>query len=260
MPESENSVKIDDINLVFPVGLYREESFRKKIISFVQSPAKTVFSKKPTLHVIKNVSLTAQKGDRIAIIGKNGAGKSTLCRLISGVYKPQSGKISVQGEIKSILDPGACVFPELSGRENARILLKLMNLNRTFDIEKTLADVLEFSGLGHFADMPMRLYSTGMYTRLCLAIVTAQPADILILDEVLDGADLEFSKLINRRILEVVTNANIVFFVSHSIESLRTVCNKGAVLHNGQIQYFGPIEEAIQHYLQIPGAKLGHDQ
>lgn len=260
LPESETSVVLDKINVLFPIALPDEESLRKKFINFVRSPIHQILLKRRFLHVLKDISLVARKGDRIGILGKNGAGKSTLCRVVTGVYQPRSGLRTVNGKIRSILDPGACVYPELSGRENAKILIGLLAADQDIDVERVAEEALQFSGLGYFADVPVRLYSSGMYTRLCLSVVTALPADILILDEVFDGADLEFSKLVGQRIRKIISDANIVFFVSHSLDYLRLVCNKGVVLHNGEIVYSGPIEQAIESYLSIPGAALGHDQ
>jgi ABC-type polysaccharide/polyol phosphate transport system ATPase subunit len=195
---------------------------------------------------LNEISFKAKVGDRIGIVGKNGSGKSTLCRLISRIYEPENGQIIVKGSVQSILDPSAIIFPELSGYRNAEILMQLFYKNGYSKVR--LDEALNFSGLGKHLSLPFRTYSNGMKTRLILSIATARPADIFILDEIFDGADAEFQSKMNNRMVSLIERSNIVFFVSHSEDYIRRVCNRGLLIHEGRLLYDGNIDKLFQLY------------
>ena len=191
---------------------------------------------------LTQISFKAQVGDRIGIVGKNGSGKSTLCRLISRIYEPETGDVVVKGTVQSILDPSAIIYPELSGYRNAKILMQLFYKD---EYSTTLLnEALDFSGLGEHLFLPFRTYSNGMMTRLILSIATAKPANIFILDEIFDGADAEFQLKMNSRMISLIEKSNIVFFVNHSEDYIRRVCNRGLLLHEGRLLFDGQLDQS----------------
>jgi len=247
---SDVLVDVKNLDVMFELRLHLDETIRGQFVHFLKNPVAYAMQKRDVLHVLKSISFQAKRGDRIAIIGKNGAGKTTLCRCLSGIYNPRTGSILSSGTVRSILDPSVAVYPELSGRENGEILARLLYPHLS-NFKQHLDEALEFSGLGSFLDVPYRHYSNGMQTRLCLSVATIAPSDIFILDEVFEAADKGFKERISARILSLIERSGVVFFVSHVDEQIRRVCNKGLVLHDGKILYFGPIEEALSQYNRV---------
>jgi len=255
---SEASIIAKNLNFKFNVNFKRDQSVRGKVLSFVRNPVESLYASKDVLHVLNDVDFEAKPGDRIAVIGRNGAGKSTLCRLLSGVFEPSGGSLEIKGKVNSILDPAAAIFPDLTGRENAEIYLKLKHPELGMKLKTVMEEALDFSGLGAFLDVPVRNYSLGMNTRLCLSLAVAVESEILILDEVFDGADADFAQRISKRMLERVSHASIVIFVSHSLQQLQHICNRAILLHSGKIIVDADIKTAVQAYQIIPEGVLGN--
>ncbi len=241
-------VNVEDLHLSFGLRMHGVTSLRSQFVSFMRNPLANLLHTREAHHVLRGISLTAKQGDRIALIGKNGEGKSTLCRCLAGFYRPTKGKIEVQGRVRSILDPAAIIYPELTGRENAQILAALLYPELGETLAERIDEALQFSGLGAFLDTPFRYYSNGMQTRLCLSIATCAPADIFILDEVFDGADSEFRERISRRIIDLISQSGVVFFVSHSEAQVRRVCNRAIFIDSGRIQVDGSVDEVYRVY------------
>src|SRR5690606_40243843 len=169
------------------------------------------------LHVLKGIDLKLNRGDRLGILGVNGSGKTTLCRCISGMYVPTKGTININGEVRSIFDTSVGIIPELTGRENAYLLSRFIFPHISKEERKRIVEeALDFTELGHFLDTPYRTYSKGMQARLSLSIISSKPTDLLILDEVFDGADEFFQAKISKRVLDMIHNSGSVIFVSHS--------------------------------------------
>lgn len=248
---SQAMVAADNVNLEFHLQRQNDSSLRDRFIRICKSPIRTLTEKSETLLALNGVSFRASKGDRIALVGKNGAGKTTLCRVLTGIYKPTSGSVEVRGHVRSIIDPSAMIYPDLTGRENARLLMSLLYPNLTDEFEDVLEDALAFSGLGGFLDLPFRHYSNGMQTRLCLSVASCFPADVFILDEVFDGADQEFRDRVSKRMLDLIQNSSVVFFVSHSEEQVRRVCNKALLLNEGQLVQEGDVSEVFHTYKKL---------
>lgn len=237
-------VVIDNLHVAFNLLLNPDETLRGQFVGLLKNPYQHLVRNKDVLHVLKGVSLKARRGDRIALIGKNGAGKTTLCRCIAGIYGPKKGSIQINGSIKAILDPRSILYPELTGRENARIVMSLFHDGS----ESQLQEALEFSELGRFLDVPFRTYSSGMQTRLCLSVASCQSADVFLLDEVFDGADQSFQQKMSKRIMNLIERSGVVFFVSHSEEQIRRVCNRAIYLKDGHIVADGNLDEVFALY------------
>lgn len=247
--------RVNNLNVMFPVSLNYDQSWRGQFVEFAKNPLNYFLQSKELLHVLKNISFEAKHGDRIAIIGKNGAGKSTLCRSLAGIYRLPKGCITTTGQVRAVFNTSLVLFPDLTGRENARYLFDLIYTADKKNTKELLNSALEFSGLGRFLDMPFKYYSTGMQSRLCLSLVSCQPADIFILDEVFEAADREFRERISHRIIHLIENSGIVFFVSHSEEQIRKVCNKALWLQDGHIKMFDSVDTVMSSY----NTKIRHD-
>ena len=239
--------KLENIDLSFTLPVFHSDSIRNMFTSALSHPLKYFRSRPKKLSVFENLSLKVKEGDRIGLVGPNGVGKTSLCRIIAGVYRPQKGKVVVDGHVRAIFDTSIGIHPELTGRENANMLAEFL-YPLTPDKKSLVEECLEFSELGEFLDTPFKYYSNGMKSRLCLSLVSAQANDLLILDEVFDGADQFFRKKITKRIIDLIEGCGSVIFVSHSFQQIKTVCNRVVVLKNGAIVYDGSPDIAEKIY------------
>jgi ABC-type polysaccharide/polyol phosphate transport system ATPase subunit len=185
-------------------------------------------------------------------LGVNGAGKSSLCRCIAGMYKPTTGSVEVFGETRAVFNTNIGIQPDLTGRENAELLTQFLypGLSKN-DAKELINDAINFSELGRFIDAPFRLYSNGMQTRLSLSLVSARPTDLLILDEVFDGADTFFKEKISLRVQKMIQLSGAALFVSHSPDQVLKVCNRAIVLDQAQIVFDGEPSEALNFYKKM---------
>lgn len=247
--DNSTILNVEQLDVCFHVDIHGSTALRDSFVSFIKSPLKKIFEPPKQLKVISGLNLKVKRGEKVGILGLNGAGKTTLCRAIAGMYQGTAGKITVNGTVRSVFDTTVGVIPELTGRENAELLCDLIypHLSKA---ERTavLADALEFSELGDFLDVAFLKYSKGMQVRLCLSIISARPCDLLILDEVFDGADAFFQKKISKRILNLIEESGAVLFVSHAPDQIRLACNRVAVLADRKIIFDGPVEEGIRFY------------
>jgi ABC-2 type transport system ATP-binding protein len=238
---------IEELKLSFPIRLITVSSVRDVFISTIMGPFSKKYDRSYFL-ALNNINLKIYEGDRVGLIGVNGAGKSTLCRCISGFYKPQYGKIFRNGKIRALFESSIGLYPELSGRENARILAEIYYPEYLNELESIIEESLEFSDLKDFIDAPIKTYSKGMLVRLTLSLLSAKPADVLILDEVFDGADEFFRAKLAERINKLIENSRAVIFVSHYEAQIESVCNRAIVLSEGQILHDGEINKAYEIY------------
>jgi ABC-type polysaccharide/polyol phosphate transport system ATPase subunit len=247
---SETLLKASNLKVYFELEHFEQKDLRDVFISAVSNPIDYFFKQKELFFVLNDVSFEIRKGMRLGILGVNGTGKTTLCRCLAGMMRPQLGRIDSTADIRAIFDTGTGIMPELTGRENATLLARLF-FPKVKDITPIVNEAIEFSELGHFIDIPFKQYSKGMQSRLILSLVSAHSTDILILDEVFDGADIFFQKKIAQRMKNFIENAKATIFVSHSSDQIREVCNSVMVLHEGKIRFFGDVEEGIGNYLSI---------
>ncbi|TGK30935.1 ATP-binding cassette domain-containing protein [Leptospira gomenensis] len=202
---------------------------------------------------LKDVSLTVKKGEVVGIIGKNGAGKSTLLKILSRVTNPTKGSIKVRGKISSLLEVGTGFHPDLTGRENIFLNAAILGMSRSEVLSK-LDEIVDFAGVGIYLDTPVKRYSSGMYVRLAFAVAAHLEPDILIVDEVLAVGDAEFQqKAIGRMQAATQQEGRTVLVVSHNMASIRKLCKRGIVLHQGSVLYDGETEGAVARYLGQEG-------
>jgi ABC-2 type transport system ATP-binding protein/lipopolysaccharide transport system ATP-binding protein len=196
---------------------------------------------------LKDVSFELIRGESLGIIGLNGAGKSTLLRLIAGVQKPTAGSIRVYGSIAPLIELGAGFDPELTARDNIYLNGAFLGYNRSM-MNKRLEEIIDFSELQEFIDVPLKNYSSGMQARLGFAIATLVKPDLLIVDEVLSVGDFRFQQKCEQRINEMLSGGTSVVFVSHSIEQVERLCSKALWLENHTTKMFGDSTEICKLY------------
>ena len=197
---------------------------------------------------LRDINFEIEQGDAVGIIGRNGAGKSTLLKLLSKVTKPTTGRILTKGRIASLLEVGTGFHPEMTGRENVFLNGAILGMTRK-EITRKFDEIVDFSGVERYIDTPVKRYSSGMYVRLAFAVAAHLESEILIVDEVLAVGDAEFQKKCLGKMGEVSKGeGRTVLFVSHNMAAVKTLCNKGIVLANGQLIYQNKQLEAVSFY------------
>ena len=196
---------------------------------------------------LNDVSFELKKGDRLGILGFNGAGKSTLLKVIAGVLKPTEGKVTTKGRIVPLLELGAGFDKDYSGAENIYLYGAMLGYSKEFLKEK-YDEIVEFSELGDFINVPVKNYSSGMKARLGFSIATVVEPDILILDEVLSVGDAKFRKKSEKRIKDMFNKGVTVLFVSHSLAQVQNLCNRAIILEKGTLIADGSIDEVSKLY------------
>lgn len=199
---------------------------------------------------LSDVSFTLNKGDRLGILGMNGAGKSTLLKVIAGVLKATKGSVKTRGKIVPLLELGAGFDKQYTGAENIYLYGSVLGYSKTFINEK-YDEIVEFSELGDFINVPIKNYSSGMKARLGFAIATVVDPEILILDEVLAVGDAKFRKKSEAKIQSMFDKGVTVLFVSHSLKQVKRICNKAMILDQGKLLSFGDIEPISKEYRQM---------
>lgn len=202
---------------------------------------------------VQDVNFELRRGQCMGLIGRNGAGKTTLLKVLSGLIKPDSGRVTVRGEVGALIALGAGFNPILSGRENIYVNASLLGLDKR-TISSLIEEIVDFSGIGEFIDAPVQSYSSGMQVRLGFAVATALQPDVLILDEVLAVGDAAFRNKCYNRIGKMLKHAAVIF-VSHSMEQVAHVCDKAMVLHQSRCEFVGDVNTAIQHYHRLNEAQ-----
>ena len=198
---------------------------------------------------LDDISFTLDRGDVLGIIGRNGAGKSTLLKILSEITPPSGGEIRYRGTVTSILDVGTGFHPDLSGRQNVFLGGTISGMSRK-DIKARFDDIVEFSGIGEFIDMPVKHYSSGMFLRLAFSVAFHIPMDILLLDEVLSVGDVDFRARSAQKIKDVARSGATVVMVSHELAAIRKLCNKCMILDKGKLVDFGDTTRIVDEYME----------
>lgn len=201
---------------------------------------------------VKNVSFHLNKGERLGILGLNGSGKSTLLKAIAGVYKPTEGLVKREGLLMPMLELGAGFDMNYTGRENVFLYGAVLGFSREF-MKKHYREIVDFSELNEFMNVPLKNYSSGMRARLGFSIATVIKPDILILDEVLSVGDAKFRKKSESKIMELIEQGTTVLFVSHSLSQVQRICDKALIMEKGTMIAYGDIGEVAEMYQKIIG-------
>ena len=196
---------------------------------------------------LKNVTFSVNKGDVVGLIGSNGAGKSTLLKVVSGVMKPTSGKVEVDGVISPMIELGAGFDQNLTARENIYLNGAILGYSKKF-LDSKFDEIVEFSELKDFLDVPVKNFSSGMTAKLAFSIATIVDPEILIVDEILSVGDLRFQEKSKNKMMEMIKGGTTVLYVSHSLESIKDLCNKVVWLDHGQVVKMGDTKEICDEY------------
>ncbi|MCI5900525.1 MAG: ABC transporter ATP-binding protein [Lachnospiraceae bacterium] len=200
---------------------------------------------------VKDVSFEVEKGEILGIIGKNGSGKSTMLKALAGIFSADSGTIDLKGHTVSLLSIGVGFEREMSGRENIILSGMLLGFSEEF-IRSKMDEIIEFAGLGKFIDMPVRTYSSGMYSKLAFSITAVLETDIMLIDEVLSVGDEKFKKKSYAKMKSLISNRErTVVIVSHSLETLEDLCDKILWMHEGRLVEIGAPDEVLPRYLEF---------
>ncbi len=202
--------------------------------------------------VLKDISLTINKGETVALIGVNGSGKSTLLKLMTKIIYPTQGKIVTHGKLTSLLELGAGFHPDFTGRENIYFNAAIFGLTKE-EIDARLDKIIEFSELGEFIDSPVRTYSSGMYMRLAFSVAINVDAEILLIDEILAVGDQHFQDKCFQKLEELKKDGTTIVIVSHSLDAIKKLCKRAIWLHEGKVKMDGSDEEVINEYIKVCG-------
>jgi len=204
------------------------------------------------LWALKDIGFSVDEGDTLGIIGRNGAGKSTLLKILSRITKPTKGSVRIRGRVGSLLEVGTGFHSELSGRENIYLNGAILGMHRS-EIDRKFDEIVAFSEIEEFLDTPVKHYSSGMYMRLAFSVAAHLEPEVLMVDEVLAVGDAIFQNKCLGKMDEVSRSGRTVLFVSHNLGSLAQICNKGLLLHKGELRSFGDIRTTIDDYLTMSG-------
>ncbi len=238
-------IKVLDVSKNFNVYYDKANTLKERVIFFHRN-------KMEVRKVLKHINLEIKKGETVALIGVNGSGKSTLLKLLTKIIYPNGGTIEINGKLTSLLELGAGFHPDFSGRENIYFNASIFGLNKA-EIDKRMDDIIAFSELGEYIDNPIRTYSSGMYMRLAFAVAINVDADILLIDEVLAVGDQHFQEKCLNKMKELKGEGKTMVFVSHSMDSVKFLCDRAIWLYQGEIRKDGKTEEVIEEYLKECG-------
>lgn len=241
-------VEFTNVCVDFPIYNANGRSLKKRLIQVATGGQLGADQQgRVVVRALEGLSFTLKDGERVGLLGHNGAGKSTLLRLLSGVYEPSSGSARIEGEIGSLIDISLGIDPEATGRENIYLRGGLLGMTRS-EIAAQFDDIIEFSELGDFIDMPLRTYSTGMHLRLAFAVSTVVRPEILLMDEWLSVGDEGFKHKAEARLSELVRSTNILVIASHSRELVLHTCNRIIWLEHGKIRMDGDPQAVAAAY------------
>ena len=241
----KNMIKVENVSMRFNLGM--EASSLKESFIAIFDRKKRNLKKKNDFWALKDVSFEIDKGEVVGIIGSNGAGKSTILKIISGVMEPTKGKVSVRGAISPMIELGAGFDFELTARENIYLDGAILGYSKEF-IDEKFDEIVEFSELGKFLDVPVKNFSSGMTAKLAFSIATVVNPEILIVDEILSVGDIKFQEKSRNKMMEMISGGTTVLYVSHSLDSIKELCNKVIWLEHGVVQKVGNAKEICAEY------------
>lgn len=245
----ENMIEVKNVSMKFNLGIEKGFSLKQGFVD--------MFKKKEKINndfwALKNVDFDVEKGEVVGFVGSNGAGKSTLLKVIAGVMKPTKGKVSVYGNICPMIELGAGFDSQLTARENIYLNGAVMGYSKEF-INSKFDEIVSFSELSEFLDVPIQNFSSGMIARLAFSIATVVDPEILIVDEILSVGDIAFQKKSEEKMLNMINGGTTVLFVSHSIDQIRNMCNKVVWIEKGEVQAIGG-KEVCDNYIEFMNNK-----
>lgn len=242
MSTNDIAIRLDRVSMKFNMSRERVDSIKEYIVKALK---RQLFFDE--FWALKDISFEVKKGEVFGLIGLNGAGKSTLLKLVAGVMKPTSGTVMVDGTIAPLIELGAGFDPDLTARENIYMNGAVLGYNKTY-MDQRYREIMDFSELWDFVDVPVKNFSSGMYARLGFAIATLVKPEILIVDEILGVGDFRFQEKCKGRIQELMSGGTTVLLVSHDSKTVKEFCDRVAWLENGRVREIGTAEEVYARY------------
>ena len=245
MKENDDiAIKVDHVYKSFNIYYDRANTLKERMLFFARN------KRREKREVLKDINLDIKKGETVALIGVNGSGKSTLLKLMTQIIFPNKGTIETKGKLTSLLELGAGFHPDFSGRENIYFNSSIFGLTRK-EIDARLDQIIEFSELQDFIDNPVRTYSSGMYMRLAFSVAINVDADILLIDEILSVGDQHFQEKCFNKMRELKKEGKTMVFVTHSMDSVRNLCDRAVWLYDGRVRMDGNTDEVVNEYLKV---------
>jgi ABC-type polysaccharide/polyol phosphate transport system ATPase subunit len=242
-------IEVSDLGLKFKMEKHR----RSGALAFLLERSRRQRSPRGEFWALRHVSFTVEQGDTVGIIGRNGSGKSTLLRVIAGIYPPDEGSVSVQGEVSTLFSLGTGFNPELSGRDNIYLDGVMMGLTKK-KIDEIIGDIIGFAELGDFIDMPVRIYSSGMNSRLGFAIAVHNDKDIVLIDEIMGAGDAIFRQKAEAEMNRIIGEKTVII-VSHDMNTIKKFAHRAIWLDRGVMAATGEPGEVIEQYLTASRVK-----
>lgn len=235
---------LKNVSMKFNLGVEKDNSLKMIFINLFTPKKK---KKKDYFWALKDIDFRINKGDVVGIIGANGAGKSTLLKVVSGVYNPTTGTVEVNGKISPMIELGAGFDGELTARENIYLNGAILGYSKEF-LEQKFDEIVEFSELKDFLDVPVKNFSSGMVAKLAFSISTIVDPEVLIVDEILSVGDIKFQEKSKNKMMSMIEGGTTVLYVSHSIDSIKELCSKVIWLDHGKIVKMGDTKEICDEY------------
>ena len=246
MKEENNdiAIKVDHVYKSFNVYYDRANTLKERLLFIGRN------KKREKREILNDINIEIKKGETVALIGVNGSGKSTLLKLMTQIIFPNKGTIETHGKLTSLLELGAGFHPDFSGRENIYFNSSIFGLTKK-EIDSRLDQIIEFSELGELIDNPVRTYSSGQYMRLAFSVAINVDAEILLIDEILSVGDQHFQEKCFNKMRELKKEGKTMVFVTHSMESVRYLCDRAIWLYNGKVRMDGNTNEVVNEYLRV---------
>lgn len=240
---SDIAIKVKNMYKSFKLNSDKPHTLKERLIFGKKN-------KKDYREILNNINLDIKKGETVALIGTNGSGKSTLLKLMTKIIYPTKGKVITYGKLTSLLELGAGFHPDFTGRENIYFNASIFGLTRK-QIESRMDEIIEFSELGELIDTPVRTYSSGMYMRLAFSVAINVDAEILLIDEILAVGDQHFQDKCFNKLMELKNSDKTIVIVSHSLESVKKLCNRAIWIYEGKVEMDGKTDKVIDEYLKV---------
>ncbi len=242
---SEKAIVVKELSKQFRIGHSKSSSLRETLQGMFRPGGNSQY-----FWALKDLDFEIEKGAAVGIIGRNGAGKSTLLKILSRITHPTTGEVHLYGRASALLEVGTGFHPELTGKENIYLNGTILGMSRD-EVKSKMDQIIDFSGVEKFLDTPVKHYSSGMKVRLAFSVAAHLEPEILIVDEVLAVGDVEFQKKCLGKMEDVASHGRTVIFVSHNMEAIKRLCTTGIVLQEGKMVKLGPIDQAVEGYLNL---------
>lgn len=245
MKETNNdiAIKVDHVYKSFNIYYDRANTLKERLLFIARN------KRREKREILNDINLEIKKGETVALIGVNGSGKSTLLKLMTQIIFPNKGTIETRGKLTSLLELGAGFHPDFSGRENIYFNSSIFGLTKK-EIDERLDQIIEFSELKELIDNPVRTYSSGQYMRLAFSVAINVDAEILLIDEILSVGDQHFQEKCFNKMRELKEEGKTMVFVTHSMDSVRKLCDRAVWLYEGKIRMDGDTEKVVEEYLK----------